>query len=27
VNDMLDRFGRALDDLTVQLRRESLAAV
>ena len=27
VNDMLDRFGRALDDLTVQIRRESLAAV
>jgi 4-aminobutyrate--pyruvate transaminase len=26
VNDMLDRFGRALDDLTVQIRRESLAA-
>jgi 4-aminobutyrate--pyruvate transaminase len=27
VNDMLDRFGRALDDLTVQLRRESITAV
>jgi len=27
VNDMLDRFGRALDDLTVQLRRESLTTV
>ena len=27
VNDMLDRFGRALDELTVQLRRESLASV
>jgi 4-aminobutyrate---pyruvate transaminase len=27
VDEMLDRFGRALDDLSVQLRRESLAAV
>ncbi|WP_424813908.1 aspartate aminotransferase family protein [Roseococcus sp. YIM B11640] len=27
VNDMLDRFGRAVDELSVQLRRESLAAV
>jgi len=27
VNDMLDRFGNALDELTVQMRRESLAAV
>ncbi|MCW8084905.1 aspartate aminotransferase family protein [Sabulicella glaciei] len=27
IHDMLDRFGRALDELQVQLRRESLAAV
>jgi 4-aminobutyrate---pyruvate transaminase len=27
VDEMLDRFGRALDELAVQLRRESLAAV
>ncbi|MDB5415119.1 MAG: aminotransferase [Rubritepida sp.] len=27
VNDMLERFGKALDELTVQLRRESIAAV
>ena len=27
ITDMLDRFGRALDELTVQLRRESIAAV
>ncbi len=27
VGEMLDRFGRALDDLTVQLRRERLAVV
>ena len=27
VDEMLERFGRALDDLTVQLRRESLVTV
>jgi 4-aminobutyrate---pyruvate transaminase len=27
VDEMFDRFGRALDELTVQLRRESIAAV
>ena len=27
VDEMLDRFGRALDELSVQLRRESIAAV
>ena len=27
IDEMLDRFGRALDELTVQLRRESLVAV
>ncbi len=27
VDEMLDRFGRALDELAVQLRRESMAAV
>jgi hypothetical protein len=27
VDEMLDRFGRALDELAVQLRRESIAAV
>jgi 4-aminobutyrate--pyruvate transaminase len=27
VDEMLDRVGRALDELTVQLRRESIAAV
>jgi 4-aminobutyrate--pyruvate transaminase len=27
IDEMLDRFGKALDELTVQLRRESLAAV
>jgi 4-aminobutyrate---pyruvate transaminase len=27
VDEMLDRFGRALDELTVQLRRESIAPV
>jgi hypothetical protein len=27
VNEMLDRIGRALDELTVQLRREQIAVV
>jgi 4-aminobutyrate--pyruvate transaminase len=27
VDEMLDRFGRALDELAAQLRRESIAAV
>jgi len=27
VNEMLDRVGKALDELTVQLRREQIAAV
>jgi len=27
ITDMLDRFGKALDELSVQLRRESIAAV
>jgi len=27
IDEMLDRFGRALDELTVQLRREQIAAV
>ena len=27
VNEMLDRVGRALDELTVQLRREQIAVV
>jgi hypothetical protein len=27
VNEMLDRIGKALDELTVQLRRERIAVV
>jgi 4-aminobutyrate--pyruvate transaminase len=27
IDEMLDRFGRALDDLAVQLRREAIAPV
>ena len=27
IDEMLDRVGRALDELTVELRRESIAAV
>jgi 4-aminobutyrate--pyruvate transaminase len=27
INDMLDRVGKALDELTVQLRREKIAVV
>ena len=27
VNEMLDRFGKALDELAVQLRREAIAPV